>query len=79
MKIHIVKAGNRFAVLKEGNHKASKVFDYSEQAYYYAKRIVRVAVVAKNKVNNVKEEVVIIVHNLDGTIKFKEVVYEKTN
>ena len=79
MKIHIIKTGSRFAILKEGNHRASKLFNHSEQAYYYAKRIVEAAVVAKNKVNNINEEISVIVHNLDGTVKFKEVVYEKTN
>lgn len=79
MRIHIIKVGNRFGVLKDGNHRASKLFNHSEQAYYYAKRIVETAVIAKNKVNNIEEEISLVVHNLDGTVKFKEIIYEKPN
>lgn len=79
MKIHIIKRGKKVAVFKEGKKKVSKIFDYSEQAYYYAKRIIAVASVAKNKVDKIEQDVIIVVHNADGSIKFKEVAYESRN
>ena len=79
MKIHIIKQGKKVAVLKEGKKKVSKIFDYSEQAYYYAKRVIAVASAAKNKVDKVEEDIVIVVHNTDGSVKFKEVIYESRN
>lgn len=69
MKIHIIKSHNKYVVYKEGAKRAYKLFDYAEQAYLYAINNV-------NKITSNKKVVDIIVHNADGTIKFKETIHD---
>jgi len=54
--VHVISRGNKWAVYKEYNKRASKICNYREQAYFYAREI-------SNKV---------VVHNKDGTILFSD-------
>jgi hypothetical protein len=54
-RVHIISRGNKWAVVKSKAKRASKILDYREQAFYYARQLS----------NNV------IVHNKDGTVLFK--------
>lgn len=54
--IHIIASGKKWAVVKFSAKRASKLFTYREQAYFYAKQM------GKN----------IVVHNDDGSVLFSE-------
>ena len=79
MNIHIIKSGKRFAVKLEGNKTATRLFDYSEQAYYFAKNTQTKAILAVMKVKNKLEDIKIIVHNNNVSIKFIEVINYEEN
>ena len=54
--VHIISRGNKWAVYKSGNKKATALFQHREQAYFKAKQMSNC----------------IIVHNKNGSIDFKE-------
>lgn len=79
MNIHVIKSRKKFAVKLEGNKIATRLFDHSEQAFYFAKNTQVKILLAVMKVKDKLEEIKIIVHNNDGSVKFIEVInYEKT-
>jgi hypothetical protein len=78
MNIHVITSGKKFAVVKEGYSKATKLFNSSEQAFYYARKFTVVSVLAKNKTLNINEDISIVVHDKNGSVKFMETVYKKT-
>ena len=79
MNIHVIKSGKRFAVKLEGNKTATRLFEHSEQAFYFAKNTQVKSLLAVMKVKNKMEDIKIIIHNNNASVKFIEVINYEEN